>query len=203
MLSRPLQPYTRKRAPQNRWLQQFRGLPYVLEGNIGSGKTTLGRQLVLFCEARGLAASFLEEQFPKDLLQQFIRHGKEHPGERNPYAAPFQMQVLECRAATYREADALCARGHVVFIDRSLPGDVVFAALNKALGHFTTEEWRAYEVRVHECDLLEPAALIYLATSVTECLARIAMRRREGEDAYTAEYLQGARTHDTYSCMRC
>jgi len=35
-------PYKQTRPKQQRWLLQFRGHIYILEGNIGSGKSTLG-----------------------------------------------------------------------------------------------------------------------------------------------------------------
>ena len=58
-------PYTRYMAPGARWLSQFRGQVYVIEGNIGSGKTTLGHLLTAYFTQRGLKAVFLPEKVPE------------------------------------------------------------------------------------------------------------------------------------------
>jgi deoxyadenosine/deoxycytidine kinase len=195
----PLQafrPYTRRRVKQERWLQQFRGHIYVLEGNIGSGKSTLGRLMECFARRRHLEATFLPERFPDALLQAFILWGDEHPGDPNPHAFALQREILQLRHATYLEALDWAQKGHVVFVDRSLPGDYVFALLNHALGNISDEDWREYTAMLEEIDVLEPTAIVYLDASVTACLQRIGKRSRDAEDKYKPEYL--ARVEETY-----
>lgn len=182
-------PYRRSVPRQHRWLGQFRGAVVLIEGNIGSGKTSLGTLLVGYVTQRALPAVFLPEEFPADQLTRFIEFGAAHPGERNPHAFPFQMAMLDARQRTYERALALAATGTLVFVDRGLYGDYCFAAVNREDGHFTDEEWAAYVARVYEIDLLEPTAVVYLETPVDDCRRRMAMRAREAEDKYARDYL--------------
>jgi deoxyadenosine/deoxycytidine kinase len=182
-------PYTRRLAPRERWMRLFARQVVVIEGNIGSGKTTLGQQLVRFAEEAGLPADFLAERFPEALLTQFITYGAEHPFERNVYAFPLQREILQCRIATAREAERLRDAGHFVVIDRSVIGDYVFAYVNHTLDNITSAEWVEYLALVEEADLLEPTALLFLDTTVQTCRTRIGRRARDAESKYTPEYL--------------
>jgi len=118
-----------------------------------------------FTKGRGLECIFLPERFPEDILQQFILFGDEHPGKQNPYAFPLQREILKMRLQTYLEALEWSRKGYIVFIDRSLPGDYVFALLNYRLGNISEKDWQEYLSLLDGIDVLEPSALINLAAS--------------------------------------
>jgi deoxyadenosine/deoxycytidine kinase len=184
-------PYVDATPAGSHWLKQFIGSVFVVEGHIASGKTTFGKMLVEYATAHGRRAVFLPERFPEALLNQFIDWNDTNgtSGARNPYAFAFQMAMLDERQRTYREALALSEQGFLVIIDRSLPGDYVFASVNYALGSFTDEEWAAYEAKVQPTDLLAPAGIVHLDTDVDDNMRRIAMRARGSESRYKRAYM--------------
>jgi len=184
-----MRPYAQRPPPFYRWLAQFVGHVYVIEGNIGSGKTTLGAVLAGFVNENGHRAVFLEEEYPDDVLRDFIAFGHANPGAKNPHAFRLQTAILKRRRDVYVRALALAAERYIVFVDRSLPGDYVFASVNHSHGNIDDAEWHAYLREYRAVDLLEPTAVVYLDTSVEACLARIRQRNRAGESHYTPAYI--------------
>lgn len=191
-------PFARALTAEQVFLRRFGGQIFAIEGNIGAGKTTLGRNLVAHLTQHGVQATFLPERFPDALLQDFIQFAAAHPGEKNPHAFPLQMAILECRLDTYQQALNLSRTGgRAVLIDRSLPGDYVFARLNHRMGNIDDDEWQRYVERVERVDFLAPTAILYLDSSVATCKRRIHYRGRAEEDKYSSDYLaQVAATYD-------
>lgn len=188
-------PYRDSTPTGHRWMRKFIGSLFVVEGHIGSGKSTLGAMLTHYAHEAGLRAIFMPERFPEALLNQFIEWQDAHPAaaahvstaDRNPYAFAFQMAMLDERQRTYLQAIDYAEKGYVVIIDRSLPGDYVFAAANR--DSFTAEEWTQYEEKMHATDLLAPTAIVYLDASVDDCLRRIGIRARGAENKYSRTYM--------------
>lgn len=189
-------PYTQLRNKQERWLLQFRGHIYVIEGNIGSGKSTLGKLLTEYLNDHKIPCVFLPERFPQQTLEKFIEFSHDHPNEPNPFAFELQKDILKLRLETYQLALEWSHKGYVVFIDRSLPGDYVFGLTNYMLGNMTEEQWVEYTAMLAQVDLLEPTAIIFLDASVPSCIKRKDKRARNSEDKYDPNYLQ--RIEDTY-----
>lgn len=162
----------------------------MLEGTIGAGKTTLGQALTAFLSDRDIPVRFLPEVFPRDLLNKYISYASEFPDTTNIYAYALQEAILQKRLQTYRKALRLQRKGYCVFVDRSLPGDYVFASVNRANGNLTDAEWRYYCREMGKVDLLEPAAILYLKVDLATSQARIRARMRDKETDYDAAYLQ-------------
>lgn len=161
---------------------------YTIEGIIGCGKTTLGKDIEQFLNEIGISAKFFPEYVNEKLLQQYINNMKK-------YAYGFQLVMLFKRIEIYREAERFAATGNVAIIDRSLLGDMTFAEMQKINGNFTTEEWDTYLAVVKQEIQLTPTASIYLKCSPEIALRRINKRGIKAEiGGYTLQYLEQLHT---------
>jgi deoxyadenosine/deoxycytidine kinase len=160
----------------------------LLEGNIGAGKSTVGRML----KASG-AFDFIEEPvstwqsgFASNLLEAFYR-------DMHRWSFTFQILAFITRAKTWQEVLALTDHSRVV-LERSVFTDrQVFATNMHRIGAMTETEWQVY------CGLwdflvsnycVQPDCILYLRTPAEECLERIRIRDRGEESGITLEYLR-------------
>jgi deoxyadenosine/deoxycytidine kinase len=160
----------------------------LLEGNIGAGKSTLGRILA----ESGLFA-FIEEPvevwqkgFAANLLDAFYADMKR-------WAFTFQITAFVTRAKTWKEVLALTDHSRVV-LERSIFTDrYVFAANSHQLGGMSDVEWDVY------CGLwdflvsnycVEPDCILYYRTPAAVCVERMKARGRSEEAGVSLEYLQ-------------
>jgi deoxyadenosine/deoxycytidine kinase len=160
----------------------------LLEGNIGAGKSTLGRTL----KASGLF-DFIEEPveawqegFAANLLDAFYRDMKR-------WAFTFQITAFITRAKTWKEVLARTNHSRVV-LERSIFTDrYVFATNSHRLGGMTDAEWQVY------CGLweflvsnycVEPDCILYYRTPAEVCVERMKSRGRSEEAGVSLEYLQ-------------
>jgi deoxyadenosine/deoxycytidine kinase len=172
-------------------------LMILLEGNIGAGKTSLGRSIV----ASG-TFDFIEEStttwregFASNMLELFYRDAKR-------WGLTFQMCALLTRAKTCREVSQLNDHRPVI-LERSVFCDrFVFAENGYRTGLFSLAEYQLY------CEMwdfivsngcAEPGLILYLRTPAQVCLQRIQTRGREEERNISLEYLlQLERLHDEW-----
>ncbi|MBN1992455.1 MAG: deoxynucleoside kinase [Anaerolineae bacterium] len=168
-----------------------------LEGNIGAGKTTLGRTISVsgafdFSEE---PTAMWREGFASNMLDLFYRDSKR-------WGFTFQMCALLTRAKTWREV-SLLNNHHRIILERSIFCDrFVFAENGYRTGLFSLAEYQLY------CDMwafmvslasVEPNLIIYLRTPAEVCLQRIQARGREEESGISLEYLaQLERLHDEW-----
>lgn len=163
-------------------------LMILLEGNIGAGKTTVGKALA----ASGVF-SFLEEPtkawregFASNMLELFY-------SDTERWAFTFQICAFITRAKTWSEVLALTDHTRVL-LERSIFCDrFVFAENCYRTGLLTTSEYQLYcglwEFLVSNyCQ--EPDTILYLRTPPETCLNRIEARGRPEEMGITLEYLQ-------------
>ena len=160
----------------------------LLEGNIGAGKSTVGRAL-----KRERIFDFIEEPvakwqtgFASNLLESFYR-------DMNRWAFTFQILAFITRAKTWQEILAETEHERVI-LERSIFTDRhVFARNIYRIGAMTETEWQIY------CGLwdflvanycLEPDCIVYLRTPADVCLERIRMRGRGEETDISLEYLE-------------
>jgi deoxyadenosine/deoxycytidine kinase len=169
----------------------------LLEGNIGAGKTTVGRTL-----AQSGHLGFIEEPtrmwregFTSNLLDQFYN-------EPRRWAFTFQICAFITRAKTWREVLALTDHSRVV-LERSIYCDRnVFARNCFQTGLMTPAEYELYTglwdfLVAHYC--VNPDLILYLRTPAEECLTRIRERDRSEEVGMEMEYLlQLERLHDEW-----
>lgn len=157
-----------------------------LEGLIGAGKSTIGRSLVTVLESHGYEAKYYPEYVNQPLLNQYIEN-------MNRYAYPFQVIMLHQRFACYREACHFIQGNDrkVAIIDRGFDGDYAFAYMQYQDGNISPAEWSVYQqiVAEQQAMLSWSQITIYLKCNVDTCLQRIKCRSRDGETAYTRDYL--------------
>jgi deoxyadenosine/deoxycytidine kinase len=160
----------------------------LLEGNIGAGKSTMGRIL----KASGLF-DFIEEPveawqegFAANLLDAFYSDMKR-------WAFTFQITAFVTRAKTWQEVLALTDHSRVV-LERSIFTDrYVFATNSHRLGGMTDAEWQVYcglwdFLATNYC--VEPECILYYRTPAEICVERMKTRGRSEEVGVSLEYLR-------------
>ncbi len=160
----------------------------LLEGNIGAGKSTIGRAL----KASGLF-DFIEEPveewksgFGSNMLDLFYHDMKR-------WAFTFQLTTFVTRCKTWNEISALTTHPRVL-LERSIYTDrYVFAPTLHQIGAINADEWliycRLWDFAVANSDVT-PDCILYLRTPAEVCLERIRQRRRGEESEVTLDYLQ-------------
>lgn len=159
----------------------------LLEGNIGAGKTTVGKTL-----AESEAFGFIEEPtamwregFASNMLELFY-------SDAHRWAFTFQICAFITRAKTWQEVLALTDHSKVI-LERSIFCDrYVFAENCYRTGLMSEPEYQVY------CGLwdflasnycVEPGLILYLRTPAEVCLERIKVRDRTEEVGIELEYL--------------
>lgn len=154
-----------------------------IEGVIGVGKTTLGKSLERYIKrSYGIDVVFYTEPFNQKMLEQFLTNQKK-------YAYPFQLYMLTRRQLNYARAQDVKNTNTCAIIDRSLAGDYVFAKLQQMRGNITDEDFAIYQSVYDEFGPYKPHHVLYLNVPPETAMERIRNRDREGEKAYTDEYL--------------
>ena len=158
--------------------------PYiVIEGPIGSGKTTLARKLA--------------ERFPVNLL---LEKAEANPflsrfyEDQERYALPTQLFFLFQRANQIKDLKQQDIFGDAAIADFFLEKDPLFARLNLDDDEFALYS-QIYE-RMH-LQASKPDLVIYLQTPVDALLARVEQRNISYEQDIPRDYL--ARLSDAYS----
>lgn len=119
------------------------GKVVIVEGLIGSGKSTLVRTLKRRFSMNGLRSLYtrcvvLVEDIVPSLLDLYI-------GDMSKYAFSFQVIVARNRCEMMRAAVTEARQGAIVFIDRGLPGDIAFALMHRQENNISAEEYEVYK----------------------------------------------------------
>lgn len=149
----------------------------AIEGLIGAGKSTLSKRL-----ADDLGWWLLPEPVDENpVLPLFYEDPKR-------WAFPMQINMLHHR---YRQQQ-VAAHSHVqCLLDRSLPGDRVFAKLQTKYGNIHPMEWKIYESCYDSMSAIRPPfMLVYLGVDPEVALARVYQRARGVEVNLKLDYLQ-------------
>lgn len=160
----------------------------LLEGNIGAGKSTVGREM----KASALF-DFIEEPvdewktgFDSNMLDMFYRN-------MNRWAFTFQITAFVTRCKTWN--DVLARTNHPrVLLERSIYTDrYVFVPTLHQIGAINNDEWQIYcrlwNFTVANSDVA-PDCVLYLRTPAEVCLERIRQRGRGEEGGVTLDYLR-------------
>ena len=155
----------------------------IIEGNIGSGKSTASKEI-----AARLKLRLLEEPVDNELLDLFY-------SDKNRWSFPFQIEMLHRRWALQMSAASetnIAGEYAGAILDRSLWGDLVFAWALTQAGIMHPKEWDIYIAAVRNMSmvLFPPTLLLYLSARPETCLERIKERGRPQEKDITLEYLQ-------------
>lgn len=151
-----------------------------IEGGIGVGKSTLGRDLAEYMNHKGHVTRFYPEPFNQDFLEMFI-------GNMPRYAFAFQLYILTRRQLNYNDAQHRTHESSV--IDRSLVGDYVFMQLRYSFGNVSDAEYAIYIAEYAKYTVYKPDVVIYLKVKLDEMQRRIESRGRDGEAKYELDYL--------------
>jgi deoxyadenosine/deoxycytidine kinase len=168
---------------------------YIIEGNIGSGKSTLIRKL----QEKSLSA--FEE--PVDTWTTFTDESgvsifEYYYKEPTKYAFAFQMHVLMTRFQNMMKAKQ---SNRVVICERSIQTDkYIFAKCMLQLNNMTDIEYKVfdtyYKYLSDKYGSSKNDKIIYLRQHPHICQQRIYSRSRLGEEAISLDYLQ--RLHDLH-----
>jgi len=168
-----------------------------IEGNIGSGKSTLMKYLkqhfknddcIIFLKEPVDEWEKIKDNTGKTILEKFY-------GDQEKYSFPFQMMAYISRLNVLREAlksiDPLSDKKYFIITERSLYTDkLVFAKMLYETGKMEDVNYQIYstwfqtfleEFPVHR--------VIYVKTLPEICHQRIANRSREGEENIPLDYL--------------
>lgn len=161
---------------------------YIIEGNIGVGKSTF---LTLTEQLDPRIACSLEpvdnwagQQYGQSLLEQFYRNPKR-------WAYTLETLAMICRS---RDHIAMQKGAPHTLVERSIySGHYCFALNGHQDGYFSKLEWDLYSQWVdflfsEKCKL--PHGFIYLRAEPDVCHARTQIRNRGGEEALDLAYLE-------------
>jgi deoxyguanosine kinase len=171
---------------------------YILEGNIGVGKSTFLKLIAELCPE----VSVIQE--PKEAWSG-AAHGKSLLGNfyDNPSRWAYTMETLTMKS---RVNDHLREQAHQDpnrIMERSVySGHYCFAKNGAAQGFLSPLEWQLYSQWVDflvkkQCKT--PRGFVYLKAEPEVCLGRIHKRNRPGEEGIPLEYMQQINTlHDKF-----
>jgi len=199
----------RPRTSSNRWLGIFGGHCFAVEGIIGAGKTTLLQGISRYFTLHGMPCAVFQEEVHEELLKKFLEEEAnltcqnylklhDSPKRYNLHAFPFQMEMLRRRIGIYKKGCAVAeTERKAVFFDRSLPGDVVFAAMHRDAGRMSPTEAALYAEALDEFrrsgDNVDITMLLYLQCDPEQALERVISRTRKSgggaESGYDLAYM--------------
>ncbi len=174
-----------------------------IEGNIGSGKSTVVHNLeqklknnqdyVFLREPVDIWQS-IKDQYGKTILEKFYEN-------QEKYSFAFQVMAYATRTAILQEAIRKNPQCKYVLCERSLEADNrIFAKMLFDDNKMEKVEYEIYEyfykTRKQDMNL---DAVIYIDADAETCLERIKKRSRNGETNISLEYLQNCKDyHDKW-----
>jgi len=159
----------------------LRGSIIIIEGNIGVGKSTLGKNITKFLNDAELKTKFFPEYVNDLFLKKYIDN-------MQVYALGFQIMMLLKRIEVYKEAINFAQCGGISIIDRGLIGDLVFAGMLYKKGIIDDDGWSIYK-SMQDNTLVEPHCVLYLKCSIETAMRRIMKRGNNAEKGYSMTYL--------------
>lgn len=171
----------------------MRGKVVIIEGLIGSGKTTLSRELG---QALGPNTLTLFEPDEKGGKNPYLA---DYYGDPARWSFTLQVHQLGARFRMHLQAQwhAMQGFGHAV-LDRSYFGDTAFARLQLKKGLMSEREFESYSALYHgmTASVLLPTVCVRVLASPEICNERVAKRMqaetgRKCESAIDLDYLRG------------
>lgn len=163
----------------------LKGSIIIIEGNISSGKSTLGRYMSSYLNEIGIETKVFEEPILQSYLDLFLNDMKTE-------AFGFQMSMLIERQCLYERAIKFTENGGVALMDRSFFGDKVFAILHNEAGNISQKQMSVYEDVFSRMKFKPPSFVIYLEVDPKINVQRCNVRSRSCEStSYSLEYFQG------------
>tara|TARA_B110001450_G_scaffold221352_3_gene217348 strand:+ start:493 stop:1197 length:705 start_codon:yes stop_codon:yes gene_type:complete len=175
-----------------------------LEGNIGSGKSTLmkyleenldeflnlnkfNKKVCFLQEPVSSWSNIIDESDGKNVIQKFYENNAK-------YAFAFQMMAYISRLALFRKA--LNENYDIIFTERSMYTDRnIFAKMLYETGDIGSIEYQIYNTWFDEfTDCLQNMKIVYVITEPNTCYQRIVKRDRDGE-TIPLDYLTNCHEH--------
>jgi deoxyadenosine/deoxycytidine kinase len=164
------------------WMK-LRGCIIALEGIIGAGKTTAGAALVRKLTDAGMEAFFVEERVCDTSLKLFYE-------DPTKYSFAIQMDMLRQCQMAYIIAKQRARAGAIVFVDRTVWGNGVFAAMHHAAGTISEKEFAAYRDAMASMAPYAYDYVLYLDIDPKSAIERVVKyRAREAEKTMKVDYL--------------
>ena len=176
--------------------------PYIvsIEGNIGSGKTTLIQRLE---ERYGSLWGFNEKKFvflrepldvwnsikdnDENILQKYYK-------EPEKYAMSFQIMAYITFHQRLNDAIKDNDENTVIVCERSMESSsAIFAKMLRDSGKIDDVNYQILIMFYEKMELIPVDAIIYLDTDVKTNIERIKKRARSGEENITLDYLENCR----------
>jgi deoxyadenosine/deoxycytidine kinase len=173
-----------------------------IEGNIGSGKTTIieklekklgGKGIVFLREPLSIWES-IKDASGENILQKFY-------ADPVKYAFPFQVMAYATRVSIIRQAIRINHGCSVIVCERSLDADRhIFAKMLHDEGKIDDMCYQIYEMFNKELsDEIFLDGIVYIDADAQVCRDRIKKRCRDGEEGIPLEYLEKCkRYHDDW-----
>ncbi len=157
----------------------------ILEGLMGVGKTRLGNSIEYWLKSHQIPVLFFEEFVDETKLAAYIADMKKLAVNFQRDSAQKTMDILDSAREYVR-------MGFTVIVDRGMIGNRCFAEIQHESGFISEEEIEEYR-NDFTYDFLQSEIKVetwYLKCEVSTALGRIRQRNRDGENAYTKEYLK-------------
>jgi len=182
----------------------FKPVIISIEGNIGSGKTTILEKLksrfqndesvVFLREPLDVWEQVKDNCTGENILQKFYSNP-------NKYAFPFQVMAYASRLSMIRNAINQNPNCSAIVCERSLEADKnIFAKMLHDDNKIDDVCYQIYEKFYREfSDDLELDGIVYIDADAEVCEERVTKRNRQGEDGISLEYLQKCKDyHDDW-----
>lgn len=146
----------------------------LIEGIIGSGKSTLSKSLTEYLTKIGFNVIYYPEEVNLDILQKFLNDKSS--------AFWFQLYMLEKRLRIYELAQIEIKKPNtIVIIDRGLIGDYAIATYYNKYNLITSDEFQIYKNKINESVYDFPSYIVYLDVSIETAIERKNKRDRINE----------------------
>jgi deoxyadenosine/deoxycytidine kinase len=176
---------------ESKWAA-LEGLVIEVEGNIGSGKSTLTKAMKTVMNTASSSDNASEvffETINNDFLAAFYTETKR-------YSFAFQMYMLTTRLYQMEEATRQAKQeGKMVMLDRGAVGDTVFAILNHTMGNMDDTEFGIYKSvcrdRLPRSISDKVDMVLYLDVDPDTCHRRVTgERKNDAEEGIPISYLR-------------
>ncbi len=166
-----------------------------IDGLIGAGKST-------FCDVLAGGGIHVAKEPLKEWVLGDFDLLKTFYASPSRYAYMFQTHCLRSRVEQMRLVEEAALAGAapqrvdgvdgVVFMERGVASDKIFADAQFRLGNIEPVEYEAYKYQYRQAlrDTMRASARLYVRTSLDTCAKRVASRARDGEGAIDVSYLR-------------
>ncbi len=162
---------------------------FTIEGNIGSGKSTIIQRLkekytnLIYLPEPVDEWNKIRDYDGVTILEKFYK-------DKKRYSFSFQMMAYITRLSQLRRTLDISPEGSIIITERCLDTDrYIFAQMLYDSGFIEDIEFNIYLSWFNEFNKFYYGGIIYIKVDPEICFERIKMRNRKGEDSIPLEYL--------------